>query len=68
MEESEDNEEKAERRRKQRELECVGGGFQNTEWLVAIDNAGEVLVLHSSNSVQLVQRPFDPESGKAKDP
>ena len=28
----------------------------NTEWLAAIDNAGEVLCLHSSESVQLIPK------------
>ena len=32
----------------------MGGGFKNTEWLATIDNNGEVLILHSRDSVQLI--------------
>lgn len=50
-------------RRQQRERECIGGGFMNSEWIAAIDNNGEILCLHSSESVQLIEKPkFDSDS------
>ena len=55
MEEKE-TEEQAEKRRIQREKECVGGGITNTEWIAAIDNFGETLCLHTSESVQLIEK------------
>ena len=59
LEELEEDFEKQEERRLQRERECIGGGFSNSEWLVAIDNAGEILCLHSSDSVQIIPKPYD---------
>ena len=51
------SEEKKEERRHQRLKECIGSGFMNTDWLVAIDNTGQLLCLHSAESVQQVKRP-----------
>jgi len=51
---TENTQEKAEERRIQREKECVGGGFLNSSWIAAIDNAGEMMCLHTSDSVQLI--------------
>ena len=45
-----ENKEKAEENRLQKEKECVGGGFLNTPWIAAIDDAGETLCLHTSDS------------------
>ena len=52
------SEENKEARRQRREKECTGAGFTNSEWLVAIDNAGETLALHSAGSVQRIQPPL----------
>lgn len=57
-----DTSEKAEERRLQREQECIGGGFSNSSWIAAIDNSGETLCLHSSESVQLVPIRDDQDS------
>ena len=49
-----DNKEKTEERRLQKEKECIGGGFLNSTWIAAIDDAGETLCLHTSDSCQLI--------------
>ena len=61
IEDVEENEEKNQERIKQREQECIGGGFNNSEWLAAIDDAGQILCLHSSESVQLIPGSKDEE-------
>ena len=51
------SEEDREENRKRRSKECIGAGFTNSEWLVAIDNAGEILCLHTADSVRLINKP-----------
>ena len=52
-----------EEKRLQRERECIGGGFKNSDWLAAIDNNGEVLVLHTSESVQVIPKVYSSREG-----
>ena len=54
---SEMSAEMREEQRKQREKECFGSGFTNTEWLAAIDNTGQTLVLHTAESVKIIRKP-----------
>ena len=36
----------------------MGGGFFNSDWMAAIDNAGETLVLHNRSHIKLISKPY----------
>lgn len=63
---SEIGSEMKEAQRLRREKECIGSGFTNTQWLAAIDNAGETLVLHTADSVRIIRTPkIDPDDSES---
>ena len=37
----------------------MGGGFFNSNWMAAIDNTGEVLVLHNRSHIKLVPKLYN---------
>ena len=39
----------------------MGGGFNNSDWIGAIDNTGENVILHHRGHVQLIQKNYPPE-------
>ena len=39
----------------------MGGGFNNSNWMAAIDNKGEVLVLHDKTQMKLVPKDYPME-------